>query len=123
MAVLWWAATGDDFDVTGAGLGSTPIDASQLPAEFRRKLADLSQEITASIAKNIIYTKYAGKWMGNYDIKFLRGMTHRSDRLLLHAYGLEGYWEDIQLAYARLMKATGERPGTVREIPDFKNRH
>jgi hypothetical protein len=46
-------------------------------------------------------------------------LTDQSDRLVLEAYGLQDHWDDIELAYAGFMKATGERPGTTREIPDF----
>ena len=69
------------------------------------------------MAKNIIYTKYAGKIMGNYDIKCVRHILDETDVELLRAVDLEKYWEDIELAYAHFMKATGERPGTVRENP------
>ena len=69
--------------------------------------------------ENIIYTKYAGKWMGNYDTKCVRYLTDSADRKFLDAFGLGDYWEDIELAYDHFMKMTGERPGTIREVPDF----
>jgi len=119
IALLWWAATGDDFDVTAAGLGSTPVDANKLPTEVQHRLIILAQEMKAAMAENVIYTKYAGKWMGNYDVKYIRDLTDISDKLILELNDLQGYWEDIELAYARFMKATGERPGTVREVPNF----
>jgi len=117
VALLWWAATGDDFDVTSSGLGSTPIRCSALPEELNHILRSAAAKLQTAMAKNIIYTKYAGKIMGNYDIKCVRHILDETDFELLRALGLEKYWDDIELAYAHFMKATGERPGTVRENP------
>ena len=119
LALLWWAATGDDFDVTGAGIGSTPVDATHLPMRARQELLSLAQDAQRAMTKSVIFTKYAGKWMGNYDVKCIRDITDRSDTVVLRSLGLLQYWDDIELAYARFMKMTGERPGTIREIPDF----
>ena len=119
IALLWWAATGDDFDVTGAGLGSTPFDANQLPQAVQDRLCELADEASATLKKNLIYTKYAGKWMGNYDVKRAREITDIADLIMLREAGLEHLWEDIELASAEFMKMTGERPGTVREVPEF----
>jgi len=119
IALIWWASTGDDFDITSKGLGSTPLDPSKLPIQTQEKILILSQEIIEAMKNNIIYTKYAGKWMGNYDVKYLRHLTDRVDKVILDSIGMSDYWEDIENAYASFMKMTGERPGTVREIPDF----
>ena len=119
MSLLWWAATGDDFDVTASGLGSTPLSASSLSPELAKEYRSLTKTIQATMKKNVIYTKYAGKWMGNYDLKCVRHLTDAADRKLLDAFNLGDYWEDIELAYAHFMKMTGERPGTIREVPDF----
>jgi len=117
LALLWWAATGDDFHVTNTTLGSTPLDPAQLPAEVQTKLKQLVERIQQRLDTNIIYTKYAGKWIGNYDMKMVRDLTDEADVLTLDALGLSHYWDSIELAYARFMKMTGERPGTVRESP------
>jgi hypothetical protein len=117
IALVWWSATGDDFDVTASGLGSTPIRCSALPTELVHKLCSAAAKLQTAMAKNVIYTKYAGKVMGNYDIKCVRHILDETDVELLRALDLEKYWEDIELAYAHFMKATGERPGTVRENP------
>lgn len=119
LALAWWAATGDDFHVTSSGLGSTPIAPWLLPATVQEELLALSQRAQRAMAQNVIYTKYAGKWMGNYDIKCIRNITDQADMLLLESLGLAEHWDDISLAYARFMKMTGERPGTTRETPDF----
>ena len=117
IALLWWAATGDDFDVTASGLGSTPIRCSALPSQLNNTLCSAASKLQSAMAKNIIYTKYAGKVMGNYDIKCVRHIIDTTDMEFLKAMELEKYWQDIEVAYAHFMKATGERPGTVRENP------
>jgi len=119
LALLWWASTGDDFDVTGAGLGSTPIRVSALPQTLQLSFRTLAKKLRSEMAKNVIYTKYAGKWMGNYDVKEVRLLTDTADMSLLKALALEHHWDDVELAYSHFMKATGERPGTVREKPGF----
>ena len=71
--------------------------------------------------ENVIFTRYAGKWMGNYDIKCVRHLTDIADRLVLDSIGLGDYWDDLQLEYVRFLKMTGERPGTIRSLPDFSD--
>ncbi len=122
ISLIWWAATGDDFHVTSRGLGSTPLEPSKLPGHTQETISSLSRDIVEEMQNNIIYTKYAGKWMGNYDIKYLRYLTDQVDKTILDSIGFSDYWEDIETAYASFMKMTGERPGTVREIPDFEKK-
>jgi hypothetical protein len=121
IALLWWAATGDDFDVTSSGLGKTPVSFSLLSDKVRHQLSKYSIQIQSTLNKNVIYTLYAGKWMGNYDVKYIREITDKADQDILSLLGLEDYWPDLELEYDRFLKATGERPGTTREKPEFVN--
>ena len=122
IALMWWAATGDDFDVTASGLGGTPIGYDSFTEAIRSKLRSLSSQIREVMSENVIYTHYAGKWMGNYDVKCVRHLTDLADRLVLDTLGLGEYWEDLELEYLRFLKMTGERPGTTRTVPDFAAR-
>ena len=122
IALIWWASTGDDFDVTASGLGGTPIGYDSFTDSGRLKLQDLSSQIQEAMSQNVIYTHYAGKWMGNYDIKCVRHLTDVADRLVLDAIGLGAYWDDLELEYVRFLKMTGERAGTTRSVPDFTGR-
>ena len=122
IALIWWAATGDDFDVTASGLGGTPIGYDSFTDGVRSKLQGLSSQIQEAMSQNVIYTHYAGKWMGNYDIKCVRHLTDVADRLVLDTLGLGAYWDDLELEYVRFLKMTGERPGTTRSVPDFTGR-
>ena len=119
IALLWWAVTGDDFDVTASGLGSTPIGIDSIEKDARTHLEALHWQVQDLMSENLIYTRYAGKWMGNYDIKCVRHLTDEADRLVLQSLGLGGYWEDLELEYVRFLKMTGERPGTTRSLPKF----
>jgi hypothetical protein len=116
VALLWWAATSDDFHVTTSGLGSTPIPADPTLVASLATRASVVQE---ALQKNIIYTKYAGQWMGNYDVKYVRDLTDVIDQEILQAIGLGDYWPDLELFYSSFLKATGERPGTRRALPEF----
>lgn len=120
IALAWWAATSDDFDVTGKGLASTPIGPSALSPELWASLAELGRELHGRLPSRTIYTKYAGKWMGNYDVKYFRDLTDQADRLILSALHLDTHWHDLELFYAGFLKVTGERPGTLREVPTFE---
>ena len=119
IALVWWASTGDDFDVTASGLASTPVGSESLTARARSDIVDLSRQIREALGHNVIYTRYAGKWMGNYDVKNVRHLTDTADRIVLESLGLAEYWDDLELEYLRFLKMTGERPGTTRDLPVF----
>jgi hypothetical protein len=114
IALAWWAATGDDFHVTAKTLATFPFDLTRLSASAKNEIAQIGAEMQNQMKQNVIFTNYAGKKMGNYDIKRLRGLTDKSDQIALSDLGLSEHWEDIELAYSRFMKMTGERPGTTR---------
>lgn len=117
IGLLWWAANSDDFHVTASGLGSTPVDAAHVSPHTREAILALSIAIQEHMSDHLIYTKYAGKMMGNYDIKHVRHLTDQVDALLLEDFGLTEYLPDLALFYDGFAKQTGERPGTVRELP------
>ena len=85
----------------------------------RQNIAGISKAIEEALEENVLYTRYAGKWMGNYDVKAVRHLTDGIDQVVLEELGLGQYWPDLELEYVRFMKMTGERPGTRREKPDF----
>ncbi len=114
VSAIWWAATGDDFHVTSKGLGGLPISTTNFSGDHSRAIDQLASDIKREMASHIIYTNYAGKRMGNYDIKNIRHLTDEVDRLILSAVGMPEVWDDLELAYARFMKMTRERHGTTR---------
>jgi Eco57I restriction-modification methylase len=116
LAVWWWGATGDDFDVTAGLLKSFPIAPSDVKAAWP-KLQRLAKRLREEQPRHPVVTKYAGKEMGNYDMLRCRHITDEADQVVLGALGLAHLWPTVLLADARLAKATGERPGTEREWP------
>lgn len=116
LAVWWWAVTGDDFDVTAGLLKSLPVSLGAV-APIWPELTQLAVELRVEQPKHPIVTLYARKEMGNYDMLRCRHITDRADRLVLETLGLERYWPEILAADARLLRVTGERPGTEREWP------
>ena len=114
ISLLWWAATGDDFHLTAKGLASLPISLGSLAPEILTRLDDLAGQLLREMPNHIIYTNYAGKRMGNYDLKRLRYLTDEIDRLILEGLGRSDDWENVELAYHRFMKMTRERHGTTR---------
>lgn len=115
IALWWWGATGDDFDVTAQLLKAFPVSPASISQEVRDTLAALAAELRLAQIEVPVVTRYAGNEMGNYDMSRLRHITDKSDRLILEALELAEFWPAIMLADARLGKVTGERPGTERE--------
>jgi len=116
LALLCWASTGDDFHVTASGLASTPLAPKWFDGASAARLDDLARRILTTMQQHVIFTRYAGKTMGNYDVKLLRPLTDQVDQLVLDHLGLASRLDDVELAYARFMKMTGERPGTWRGV-------
>jgi hypothetical protein len=105
LAFWWWAITGDDFDVTGAGLKSFPVDIRNLQPIETRLLA-LGQQLQKMQLESPLVTKYKGMYVGNYDMLKCREITDKSDQLVLNQLGLGHYWKDILLADDLMFKST-----------------
>lgn len=114
--VWWWGATGDDFHVTAGLLKSFPISLEAVRSIWD-ELGELARELRHEQPQHPIVTLYAKKEMGNYDMLRCRHITDRADRLVLDHLGLGKYWPELLAADARLLRVTGERPGTEREWP------
>ena len=117
--LLWWACNGDDFNVTGGLLTRLPVDIRVLDAEVVKRLASIGRKISRALSDHVQYTKYDGKWMGNYVLPEMRAVTDEADRVLAEALGYVAALPDLELFYWSFYKPTGGRPGTLREKPDF----
>jgi len=118
-ALYWWATNGDDFNVTGGLLIRVPVDLHRLGLEDREALSEIGRDLAAALPEHVQYTKYAGKWMGNYVLPELRHITDRADAILARALGYVDSIADLEAFYWSFYKPTGERPGTLRERPIF----
>jgi hypothetical protein len=119
IALYWWACNGDDFNVTKGVLTSLPLDLQALEASAVAQLSSIGRELSKRLPEHVQYTKYAGKWMGNYVLPELRDVTDKADALLASQLGYEDYLPEIEQFYWGFYKPTGERPGTLRELPSF----
>jgi hypothetical protein len=120
LALMWGAARGDDFNVTTGVLLSTPVNLRRVAPPVVAQLARLGREVSQRLPQHIQYTKYAGKWMGNYVVPELRTLTDQVDDLLAVTFGYSPLLGDLDLFYWSFYKPTGERPGTLRTIPVFE---
>ncbi len=116
LGLLWWAATGDEFNVTRVEVCSIPIPASP---EVHAEAAAFAGELQETLNQNLFYSKAKGAFYGNYDVKSVRHITDEIDRLILRSIDMEDYWEDLQLFYATFDKKTGEAGTVFKEVPNF----
>lgn len=117
FAFVWWYATGDDFDVTSGGIKSIPVDPTAFSMAAQDKLARLASDLVDGFPKHVLFTPYAGKFMGTYVLSEMRGITDAIDQVIAEELGFVELLPALEHAYACVYKPTGDRPGTLREDP------
>ncbi|WP_143466000.1 Eco57I restriction-modification methylase domain-containing protein [Leifsonia sp. NCR5] len=117
FAFVWWYATGDDFDVTSGGIKSTPVDPTIFSPAAQDKLVTLATDLVDSFPKHVLFTPYAGKFMGTYVLSEMRETTDAIDQVIAEELGFVGLLPALEHAYACVYKPTGDRPGTLRRDP------
>lgn len=117
LGFVWWYCTGDDFNVTGETIKSTPVNVAALSAEAKTRLRDLGDALVADFPNHVLFTKYAGKWMGNYVLSEMRDITDQIDAILADELGYNEHLPALEHAYYCAYKPTGDRPGTLRYDP------
>lgn len=117
FAFIWWYATSDDFHTTSGGLKSTPVDPSSFSEAGRDKLMAAADALIAKLPEHQQFTPYAGKYMGNYVLSEMRGITDRVDEVIAEELGFTELLPGLEHAYACVYKPTGDRPGTLRHDP------
>lgn len=117
LGFVWWYATGDDFNVTSGSITGIPVDPSSLSAQAKERLVLLADELAADFPNHVLFTKYAGKWMGNYVLSEMRDITDKIDLILANELGYEHLLPALEHAYYCVYKPTGDRPGTLRYDP------
>lgn len=121
FAFVWWYVTGDDFDVTSGGLKTLPVDPSKFTSAAQEKLIDAAQRLVAGFPNHILFTPYAGKFMGTYVLAEMRDITDEIDEVIAREVGYSHLLPALEHAYACVYKPTGDRPGTLREDPFKRN--
>lgn len=117
FAFVWWCISGDDFDVTSGGLKSTPINPGVFSDRMQHRLVELAEKLTSLYPDHIMFTLYAGKYMGTYVLSELRSVTDEIDAVIAEEFGFVQLMPALEHAYACAYKPTGERPGTLRVDP------
>ena len=117
LCFAWWGLKGDDFDVTSGVLKSFPVDIGRLPDDARSKLLELAHRLRSELPEALVYTLYAKKWLGNYDMKMLRHITDEVDEILLEALGLEEHLPTVRRIDARLFRSSGDAGNSIRTWP------
>ena len=117
LGFVWWYCTGDDFNVTGETIKSIPVNIAALSADSRARLRDLGDALAADFPNHVLFTKYAGKWMGNYVLSEMRDITDQIDAILAAELGYTEHLAALEHAYYCAYKPTGDRPGTLRYDP------
>jgi hypothetical protein len=117
LAVAWWAAKGDDFHVTSGVLKSFPVNVAKLPEECRTQIAELGEKLLRELPSSLMYTLYAKKWLGNYDMKMMRPITDQIDETLLRSLGLEHHFPTVRRIEARLFRSSGDAGNSIRSWP------
>ena len=117
ISLLWWASTGGGFTLTKGGFHSIPIPNQP---NILREMEQLSSIIEENLYKTLGYRKNAGKWNGNYDVRKIRYLTDKIDRLILASIGLEDHWPALQLFYASFTKQSRDQ-GVLLKQPRFSN--
>lgn len=117
FAFAWWGFKGDDFDVTSGVLKSLPVDVERVPQEALEQILVLARRLRVELPHTQMYTLYAKKWLGNYDMKLVRHITDQIDECLLAALNLERFLPAVHRAEARLSRSSGDAGNTIRSWP------
>lgn len=116
-AMVWWYCVGDDFHVTGDIIKSIPVNVKALSNDAKLRLIELADELVADLPNHVAFTKYAGKWMGNFVHSEMRDITDQIDAILAEELGYTDLLPALEHAYYCAYKPTGDRPGTLRYDP------
>lgn len=117
FAFIWWSTTGDDFDVTGRGLKSTPVDPTGFSESAQAALIESAKALLDDFPNHMLFTPYAKKWMGTYVLSEMRDITDRVDEVIAEELGFTDLLPALEHAYACVYKPTGDRPGTLHHDP------
>ena len=115
LSLLWWVSTGNGFTLAKGELYSIPIPNNNT---LLNKLENLLSIITPPLKETLGYRKNKGKWNGNYDVRKIRHLTDKVDRLILREIGLEDHWHALQLFYAFFTKQSREQSVLLKQ-PKF----
>lgn len=106
----WWAAVGDDFDVTKGVVESFPVNPGSLPGAVRRVVAEHLDALVARLGENVTYKGYryggrAGARIANYFVPAARDLTDQIDVAFARYCANDGVWRAVNLVHAILARS------------------
>ena len=104
LALIFWFAIGDDFDVTRWNIGEFPIDFRQLTIASQNELLQIVPSLETAMDNALQFKLNAGRQVGNYNLAKCRDITDISDNIFAERLGLSTVWNDIQLYYDQVIK-------------------
>ena len=104
LVFCFWAAVGDDFDVTAWNFADFPIDLDALPSKTEQALLRQTKRLEAAMKGAVQFKRNAGKRVGNYNLARCRRITDASDRLFLDALDAGHLWDEVELYYAQTVR-------------------
>lgn len=107
IAFCFWAAIGDDFDVTGDVLRCLPGAWDIGSAERLDQLMEMVADLRSACSRAIQYKRNAGRNVGTFNLSKCRHVTDLSDQVICAHFGDSLVWDEIELFYAQIVKAKG----------------
>lgn len=117
LAFLWWAFSGDCFNVTKGTMSAIPFSLRNCDEATRESLIDLGERIEAALPDVRSWDLNSGKYVGGYAIPELRRLTDEADEIILESIERLDLLPEIQYAHARMFKSTGASATTLRDLP------
>lgn len=107
IAFCFWAAVGDDFDVTGDVLRCVPRAWDIQGGERLDQLMEIVDDLRYACSRAVQYKLNAGRKVGTFNLSKCRHVTDVSDQILCAYFGDSSVWEEIELFYAQFVKTEG----------------
>jgi hypothetical protein len=104
IGLLWWAIVGDDFHVTLSNFATIPFPVEKLATIEDEQIEASRVALEAAMQANLVFKLNAGKRIGNYNLAKCRDTSDKSDLVWRDTLCLEEVWNDVELAYAQLVK-------------------
>jgi hypothetical protein len=108
ISFCWWAAIGDDFDVTRWMFEEFPIRFDGLAASQRETILSISAALDTEITRNVSFKLNANRKVGNYNLARCRNVTDQSDGIFARHLGMNAAYEDIELLYVQTVRTDFE---------------
>ena len=106
IAFLFWAAIGDDFNVTGDVLQCVPRDWRTACGRRLPELLDVANDLRHACENAVQYKRNAGRDVGTYNLSKCRHVTDVSDQIFCECLGDSAVWHELELFYSQFVKTS-----------------